>query len=230
MASFLHVNGVQEAYLPLYAKAGLKAVFCGIESADTDVLLTAGKVGVDPERAAMAIRALNANNIFVIGSFIFPLPFETETSRATTRDFIRTYFGNNPKAAATFLNPFPMPGTDWWKRRKHYGFEFEDNEYLHKMMTVSLRHLLPPEMQDRVPYSMRGKDSSALSKELGAFIRELGPSKIQTGMGDDLVLIAEGCKTPPDEFKRQIIPALVCGDMTTVDWLFKTFNSARCKH
>ncbi len=226
---FLHTSGVREEWIPALYRAGLRSVFYGVETADDELLLRVGNKKTDSAKSFRALSATSKSGIFTTGSFMFPMPFETEESRAKTFAFVRDLFGNNRFAAAQFLNPVPLPGTEWWKDREKYGFEFDDEAYCSKNIALPVRHMFPPELQELLPYSLNGKSHRDLAVELGRFMNELRPHNILVNISDDVAIIAYGCGQHPADLRAEMMPAFMKGDIAKIETMVRRFNANRCQ-
>ena len=226
---FLHVNSVKSEDLPPLREAGLRCVFYGIESADDRLLKEVANKKTNADRMYRVTKATTEQRIFTTGSFIYPMPFETPESREKTVTFIKDLFGGNAYASAQFLNPAPMPDTEWWRERRKYGFEFNDAEYILKMITSPVRHMFPPELQELLPYRLQGKTHRDLANELGALIAELKNDKVIYNISDDVAIIAHGCGMHPSRLKDELLPAFMFGDLQKIRKMIEDFNAKRCR-
>lgn len=222
---FLHTTNVRADDIPLFRRAGLRACFAGIESADQELLMRAAAKWVPESKAEEATRILCSNRVFSTGSFIVPLPFETPESHAHTRAFIERVFAKNDYASAAAIPATPLPGTQWWDRASEFGFEFEPDEYLERCLTLSVRTLFPQEFQDTLPYKLHGRTHAEMNQDLAIFMTDMNAKGVTCNLTDDVALIAHGCKMKPRVFRDWIMPAIMSGDAKPVKDMVRLFNA-----
>jgi len=225
---FAHVEDFEVQSLSMLHKAGLRSIFFGIETADEALSKKVCNKAVSSDKAEQVIKNASSAGIFCTGSFIYPLPFQMQNpeSRAKTFDFIKRVFGNNPHASAQFLNPFPLPNTKWWTEKEKFGFEFDEDEYLLRNISIVARHMFPPEMQDFLPYKLDGKSHFELATELSTLMNELVPHGVAFNISDDVALIGIGCDESPIQFRNEMMPAFLYGGVDRVSMMVEKFNRA----
>ncbi|MEK6704518.1 MAG: radical SAM protein [Bdellovibrionota bacterium] len=227
---FMHVNGVKEEYVPTFYEAGLRCIFFGVESADDELLKTAINKKTSSDRILRAIKSMSDQGVFVTGSFIYPLPFETTESRANTVSFLRHAFSYNQHASAQLLTPFPVPQTPWGLQRDHFGFEFDDDKYIHDLLTYAgARFNYDPGLRTSLPFKLNGKTHAELIADLSALTAELKNDDISFNISDDVAIIAIGCDIHPFEFKETVMPSLLSGRLDIIRTVIEKFNGNQCR-
>jgi len=112
-----------ESILPLAAKAGLKFLSFGLESACNRVLVKMNK-GLNVEDAERIINKCYDNNIGVHFNVIFGMPTETEEEVESTIDFI---YKNKGKITCFAVSPWIlMPGSAIMKDPDRFGIKFKN--------------------------------------------------------------------------------------------------------
>jgi anaerobic magnesium-protoporphyrin IX monomethyl ester cyclase len=108
--------------LRVYAKAGMNALFLGLESASPEVL-TAINRKHDPEETLRIVEFAENLGINVHSSFMIGLP----TERAEDVETTLAYAEKLPASSLGFHIFHPLPGSDYAKRPKKYGIEFVES-------------------------------------------------------------------------------------------------------
>jgi hypothetical protein len=143
-------------------------MFYGMESADEELLRRSCNKHINAERAEHILKETTAQGVFASTSFMYPLPFETAQTRAKTLGMLRRVFSGNKLASAILVNPYPFPRTTWWDQRAEFGFDFNDDAFLNSTFTFRARTLLPPQMQDSLPYTLNGRSPMELAQDLSS--------------------------------------------------------------
>ncbi|MDD3726625.1 MAG: radical SAM protein, partial [Candidatus Ratteibacteria bacterium] len=73
----------------LLKMSGCESIFFGLESADEKILRDGMNKKVDIDKAKDVLTECKRSGIFTVVSLIYPAPFETESSRKKTMDFIK---------------------------------------------------------------------------------------------------------------------------------------------
>ncbi len=199
-SGFAHVGGVRVDDLPLLRRAGLVALFLGVESGARELL--AGSLGkkTRPARVRQVVRACLDAGIFVSASVIFPAPGETAETEAATLDLLTDLMGGRQDCAVPVQPSFPQPGSQWFTDMERYGFAGDRDELLSAICGLRVRHLLPVSLWEPMPYSMDGRPIVEHTMRTVAFARKLEAAGITTGMADEAVLIGAAAGYTPRQF------------------------------
>jgi hypothetical protein len=228
-SGFLHVNGVRPGDLPVLRRAGLAALFYGIESG-SDAMLS-GSLGKRTRRDRVA-RVLNATmdaGIFACGSVIFPAPGETAETERETLSFLLDVFQGRPACAVPVQPGFPQPGSQWFEHMERYGFAADRKPLIAAMADFRVRHLLPMSLWEPLPYTMDGLPMQAAAERTTAMARQLEGAGILTGMGDDSVLVAYAAGIPPAEFRRLERAIFVTADADRMTDVIRAVREGRAR-
>lgn len=221
---FMHAQTFKIEYLEAFYQAGLRSVFFGIESGDEDVLWRSANKKINLNHAKEVIKRSMEHQIFVAASFIFPLPYETKESANHTSEFISHVFSSNKLGSAVVMPPCPFPNTVWWDKRKEFGFEFEDEEYLSKGITYKNRNMYPPKFQDHLPLKLNGKSFPDMLDETSDLVNTLVKNNINVNISDDTAMIAFGCGEEPATFQKKMSQAFLMGNVEAVSDMVSNFN------
>ncbi|MDD3726323.1 MAG: radical SAM protein, partial [Candidatus Ratteibacteria bacterium] len=170
----------------LLKMSGCESIFFGLESADEKILRDGMNKKVDIDKAKEVLTECKRSGIFTVVSLIYPAPFETESSRKKTMDFIKEVRPNS--VLVQFAGIYP--GTMWFKYPERFNFIMEDREsYPFKTMTYQIKNLFPPTYWEPLPYSINGMSFKEYSKEAALFQKEVQNEGIETSISDDAYLI-----------------------------------------
>ena len=199
-SGFAHVGGLREADLPALRRAGLVALFLGIESGAPSLL--AGSLGkkTRPARIRKVIRACLEAGIFVSASVIFPAPGETEQTEAQTLALLTELLEGQQRCSVPVQPAFPQPGSAWFNELERFGFGGDRDQLLAAICGLRVRHLLPVNLWEPLPYEMDGLPIASHTARTVAFARQLEARGIITGMADEAVLIGAAAGYEPREF------------------------------
>ena len=200
-SGFAHVGGLREADLPKLRRAGLVALFLGIESGAPELL--SGSLGkkTRPARIRQVIRACLDADIFVSASVIFPAPGETAETEAATMELLVGLMAGRENCSVPVQPAFPQPGSLWWEELSRFGFSGDQDELLSAICGLRVRHLLPVSLWEPLPYEMDGQPITHHTARTVAFARQLEARGIMTGMADEAVLIGAAAGYAPRPFQ-----------------------------
>ena len=201
-SGFAHVNGVEIDDLPLLRRAGLVALFFGIESGAWTLLTTTLGKRTLPARIKCALRAAMDAGIFVCGSVIFPAPGETETTAAQTRALLIDLFADRDHASVLVLPALLQPGSRWWEEMERFGFEGDREAIVEALSHRRTRHLLPMNHFEPLPYHLDGIPFREQCARTGALTRALSDRGILTNMGHDAALFAQAARYRPLTYRE----------------------------
>ena len=199
-SGFAHVGGVRVDDLALLRRAGLVALFLGVESGAPELL--SGVLGkkTRPDRVRQVVRACLDAGIFISASIIFPAPGETDETEAATLDLLTELLAGRDDCSVPVQPAFPQPGSQWFEELERFGFAGDRAELLPAICRLRVRHLLPVTLWEPLPYQMDGKPIMEHTARTVAFARKLETAGIMTGMADEAVLIGAAAGYAPREF------------------------------
>ncbi|MCD6351363.1 MAG: radical SAM protein [Armatimonadetes bacterium] len=184
--TFAHFASSAPDHFELMRRSGLYAMFFGLESGSQDLLRRATGKPIKIEEVKETVRAAQAAGIKVACSVIVPLPFETEETLGETLDFLVDL---RPDSVPVQF-PGLLPGTPWFDRPEHYGFELDRDEYLRENLNYKFKLLFPPTFWKPLPYRLNGQDFTQFVKTTGRFVAALESEGILTDVPDDNMLMA----------------------------------------
>jgi radical SAM superfamily enzyme YgiQ (UPF0313 family) len=139
------VDFVDRELLQTMARAGCSMIAWGIESGSPEILRRARK-GIQPERAAEALRWSREAGIRNYGYFILGLPGETEETIECTIAFSKRL----PLDLALFHIAVPYPGTPFWFEALERGwlhFERWEDFDMYNSCVLEYPHLSAEQLQ-----------------------------------------------------------------------------------
>lgn len=153
---YLRADRVTEGDAALLAKSGLRYGWCGIESADPEMLLRMKKHS-DPEAARTGIDALTDAGVHVLSTFVLGFPGETRASVEANIAFLNRLRRHGRGRVEYSMFPFQlMPGSpvDHPERRREFGLTGLLDRWCHATMSAQdVRAVW-------APYFFRGVDAS----------------------------------------------------------------------
>lgn len=226
---FSSINNTKKEDLPLLYKGGLRAIFYGIESGDDTVLKKShNKNNLGNKHVISICEAAMKENIFICLSFIYPSPFDNETSRQKTLDLLSQIFRKYNHGSVIILPPFLMPGSLWWDNMSKYGFTLNNNmtkeEYLLNMIDRNYDFLMPRGALEEMGFSLNGKSSKEIFSECQKFMEDIQRMGITTDFDDSAFMLAHMANTTPLEYKNTMINNLIHGNSQNMTEMVKNFN------
>lgn len=183
---FGHFASARSDHFEQMSRAGLHAIFFGIESGSQAVLERAVRKGINLDQVHETVVAAQNAGIFVVASMIVPLPFDTEETLQESLEFLREI---RPDSVPVQF-PGLLPGTPWWNAPEQYGFEFDARALTEVGLDYKIKLLFPPSMWEPLPYTVGGMDFAEFTELTMWFAAELEASGILTSVPDDNALIA----------------------------------------
>lgn len=148
--------------MTLGAKAGLKVVICGLESADDETLKKYGKSNTI-QTTENALRILNEAGMYVSGNYIVHPDFEE-------RDFeiLGRFVQKNPIFHSGFTILTPFPGTEQWEELKDQ-IVIDDYDYYNLTNAVLETKLPEREFYRQVSelYKISGRSTKVFYEKYG---------------------------------------------------------------
>lgn len=176
-------------------RAGLRAVFVGIETAHdiiNDKIMNKNLCQEDVLYTLRAVREageLEGTKCEIIMAFIYPTPLvDGITSDEVMEENLKLIQDVQP--SSVLITPAGVfPETNWYDRPEEFGFELGEN-YLHDLMHCEYILNKPPQLWKHVPQlMMNGEDTAAMFKESGRLGRAVKQLGIPTGIGDEVMLM-----------------------------------------
>ena len=106
-----HLNNLDDELIKLLREAGLKMVYVGVESYESDVLKDINRFTVSNDEQFNVIKKLEDNNIIVKSMFMFGSPTDTVKTIKNTIDYSK-HLTNQLVQFSIFT---PYPGTPMYK-------------------------------------------------------------------------------------------------------------------
>ena len=205
-------------------KSGCRAIFFGLESGDQEILIRGLGKNFKVEKAESVLTACRDSGIFTIASVIFPAPFESDTSRRNTLEFLSRVKPDS--VIVTF--PLLAPTTDWWKEPERFGFTVKSPNIAKDAMNYKIKWLFPPRFWKPLPYKLNGKGFRKFTRETTEFTRQLKASGLLIGMSDDLALMAHlgGYKSNKGDFLDMVRMIYFSGQWERALELNRAVNAA----
>ncbi|OGC36957.1 hypothetical protein A2311_04825 [candidate division WOR-1 bacterium RIFOXYB2_FULL_48_7] len=218
-SAFARAKDVDPVDFTLWRASGHRGLFFGAESGSQALLdLMSKKVSVEQQLGA--IKAAKAAGFFTVASFIFPSPGENLETERESLAFIRSA---NPDSV--IVNPpIVIPGTPWQIDATDFGFELPD-DYLSRALAFPIKHLLPPKLWPKAPWSLDGQSSRQLFARSGAFAKAVASMGIPTGISDDMALVAQVLNISPTELRDRVQRYFFTADIEALNALIGQFNS-----
>lgn len=136
-------------------RAGCEALFFGIESLDDDNLKRLRK-GITYAGIRQTLKLAHDAGIFTVGSFIVPIPGETQTSIENTLERLAEI---NPVLDSILALPATVyPPTKWGQAPEKYGIQLDD-DYTERFVIYPIKYLIPLQQWPIPPfrYTVMGK-------------------------------------------------------------------------
>jgi hypothetical protein len=202
----------------LLKKAGFKALFFGIESGSQDVLDRVFGKKSKIVSIYTTIKHAHSAGIFVVGSFIYPSPGETDKSRDETIKLLQDL---NGIVDSVLVQPAGVyPNTEWHKNPSKYGISLDD-DYIQRVSSYPIEPLKPIIFWKPFPfrYALMNKPEERVSfkdicKEFMWFYALLHKSRQSGGLGYSSIqdygyLMARYYKKDPAMFSKEITRGFV---------------------
>jgi radical SAM superfamily enzyme YgiQ (UPF0313 family) len=194
---FGHFASSRPDHFEQMARAGLHAIFFGLESGCQEVLDRAVRKGLNLADVRSTVEQAQQAGIFVVASMIVPLPFDTEETLAESMQLLRDL---RPDAVPVQF-PGLLPGTPWWNDPEQYGFEFDEAELTEVGLDYKIKLLFPPSMWEPLPYEVGGMPFEEFTRLTMQFAGQLEEAGILTSFPDDNALIAKCAGMQPRQFR-----------------------------
>lgn len=176
-------------------RAGLRAVFVGIETANdiiNDRIMNKNLCREDIYYTLLAIQEagkVEGKECDIIMAFIHPTPLvEGITADEVMAENLKLIEDIQP--SSVLITPAGVfPETDWYEHPEEFGFDLGEG-YLHDLMHCEYVLNKPPQLWKHIPkLTMNGMDTTAMFKESAQFTKAVKQMGIPTGIGDEVMLM-----------------------------------------
>ncbi len=221
-----HIASLTPECLSSLKRSGCFSLFVGIESGNQYVVDNVINKGLNLEKAVKIIKEARKHGLFVVTSYVYPTPGETERTRKDTFDFIMRSGAN----VATFCPPIVTPRSAWGDKPGNFGIKLDD-DYFDQLMSFTPDLFYPPTEWKPLGYEINGKKFHEIAVESDNFARyveEEGMKKcgIITQVMEDAALMARHCGMGFGEFRDSVRDYLTVGDKDLMGALLKRINSS----
>jgi radical SAM superfamily enzyme YgiQ (UPF0313 family) len=213
-----HVRGSRPEDFVLLRKAGLSALFFGIESGSQTILDRMNK-GITVEQTRNAILASKAAGIYTVGSVIVPAPGDAADTMRQTLDLILAI-----RPDSVICQPAGVyPNTEWATHPEKYGIVLH-RDYYQRVLDYKITPLRPLRLWAKFPFSYDGKSFKQIAAESTAFAREVAANGI-SNLTQESVLIARYCGLSSRDYASETMESFLTGDCDRVRSLIREFNN-----
>lgn len=210
------VNFSKEEMFHKMKESGALSVLFGIESGSQYLLDKINK-NCKVSQIKTAVKAAKKAGLFVIGSFIFPLPFENDSTKKETINLVKEL-----KLNGFFINPPGVfPGTEWVKNSDKYNIEIlaTPAEFAKCWMYFDI-----DSAHGFLPVKFNGKNSKEVVIEERNFIRTLIKQGLFRTTGEDGTLLSHKIGILPEEFSHLLNPSFFSRDYVAISQILKRLN------
>lgn len=206
-------------------KGGAYALLFGCESGSDKILQKMRKTH-NTDIMKKVIRLAHDAGIFTALSFIYPAPFDDESTLKETLSCLRSMEFDS----ATGTWGVVIPGTPWGNEPEMYNIKplYKDEaKWIKKIFRWKAAQAYPPALQMKLPYLLNGLNSKECAVEhekLFNTIREMG---YLTTIGSAEALIAKRMGLTSKEMQETVLKALFVGDSRTIQDLIIKHNHYR---
>ncbi len=214
-----HVNNLFSVDLKLLKDSGCFSIFFGIESGNQHIVDHYINKGLNLEKAKKIIDECRGNDLFVVTSYVYPSPGDTEESKNDTFEFIK----KSKADAVNICTPIVTPRSTWGDNPEKYGIELGEN-YFNELMFFTPALFFPPTMWKPVNYKINGKSFFDIAQESDNFAASLEKEGVLTQIMDDVALMAKHCKMGFREFRDKVRHYLSVGDQANMGAIIEKIN------
>lgn len=218
-----HVNNLDADSFDLLRRSGCFSIFFGVESGNQHIVDHYINKGLKLENVKKKIKECKDSGLFVVTSYVYPSPGETEESKNDTFKFIN----ESGADAVAVCTPIITPRSAWGDKPAQYGIELSER-YFDELMFFTPALFYPPTMWKPLSYKINGKDFFEIAIESDRFAESLEKNGILTQVMDDAALMAKHCRMDFREFRDKVRHYLSAGDQVSMEAIIQTINrSAR---
>ena len=202
-------------------RSGCFSVFFGIESGNQAHLDRYINKGLNLERAKKAIRECKESGLFVVASFVYPSPGQTEETGRDTFKFIKETVPD----AVSICVPIITPKSEWGDFPEKYGIELSAN-YFDDLMFFTPALCLPPTLWRPLEYRINGRHFSEIAPEIDRLRETPRGQGLLTQVMDDTALVSRHCGMGYREFRDKVGHYLVVGDRESMGAIIEKINES----
>jgi len=221
LCAYGRLSDAHSADFALYRRAGIRALFFGVETGSQLLLDEKIDKRYDVSRCAAVLTGCREAGIFTITSLVYPNPGETEESRQAT---LRLMDQVQPDGAPIHF-PILLPGSPWWRDPERFGFQVPDRAaYLRRAVAYKARLLFPPSFWPPLGYRIDQKPYAQFAAETEAMTRDLEARGILTLLSDGAAMVSFRSGLSPREFRDRFRFLAATGDAAGVQSLLDRVN------
>jgi len=217
--SFAHVSAMRDTDFELLRRAGLRAVFYGVESGSQRIL--DGSLGKrtrveDIERVMLRTRKAG---IAVAASIIHPAPGESdETAEETLALLGRT----RPDSVLIYF-PGVYPRSVWAENPDRYGIEIPA-DFVARSMDYKIKTMYPPRFWEALPYRVDGRGFAEFTAITSRFVERVEAMGIATLITDESILLSSALGMPLDAYSAHVKRCFFTADTDRIRDLVRGVN------
>lgn len=216
-----HANSLKPEYFSLLKRSGCFSVFIGIESGNQQIVDKIINKGLKLHKAKKMIEKARENGLFVVTSYVYPSPGETEKSKQDTIEFIK----HSKTDVASFCPPIITPRSTWGDNPEKFGIELGEN-YFDELMFFTPDLFYPPTMWQPLNYKIDGKKFIEIAHESDMLAKYLDKNGVLTQVMEDAALMAAHCEMSFRDFRDSVRHYLSVGDHENMSSLVKKINES----
>ncbi len=217
-----HVNNLRDGAFNLLKESGCSSVFFGVESGNQHIVDHSINKGLKLSKAREVISKSSESGLFVVASFVYPSPGETEQTKEDTFNFIK----DNSIDAVSICVPIISPKSPWGDNPEKFGIELKEG-YFDRLMSFTPALSFPPTMWKKPPeYSIDGKEFKEIAEESDRFVKSLEDEGVLTQVMDDAVLMANHSQMDYRVFRDSVRRYLTTGDYESLSDIVKKVNKS----
>jgi len=218
--AFSHISAFKNVDLELLTKAGLYALFFGVESGNQRMLSTTLGKKTKVEDIEDVLKRSSSAGIYTVASIIYPAPGDTDETMADTVNLLDRCCVQS--APVQFAGVYP--NSTWYREYKKFGFDLDPVSYPKTVISYKIKTLFPPQFWDPLPVKIDNKEFLQYAAETGEIVRMLEERGILTDVTDETALLAKHAGLTDRELRDQSAKAFYCGDWKQMRRLVKEVN------
>lgn len=226
ISGFARIDVNKNEDFDLLKKAGIGALFFGIESLDDNNLIKMKK-GINFKKIRRTLKKAHEAGIYTVGSFIFPIPDETKESMKIT---LQRLYEVKDDLDSILIRPAGIyPMSDWGLNPDKYNIKLHP-DYIERFLIYPIKQLLPLQLLPPFPfsYALMGKKAEDVSFEeiinfSKDFIKVVRKDIGIPGIPDYYWTLAQYLKEDVTHFTEKIINYMVNREYRKIKNIIKKF-------